>query len=267
MMAAKLTLSFAGIIGVALALLVGGMGSAGATWLRGDEIAYVSYHNLNADIFVIDLNHGLTYNLTNDEAYDVAPAWSPDGEWIAFASDRDGRRNIYVMDRFGRGIRRLTNSGGVYTEPRWSSDGQSLIFIALDQAPNGIYSVNFDGDNFRRLDDPGNPGGMVLDLAYDPGDLSRSLSPDGRRLAFMTYRNRAWGIYVSPNTSRQGAELLVDVGRFTEIPVWSPDGTRMAFTAQRDGVIDLFVIDVDGSSTPRRLTFNRELDISPSWRP
>jgi TolB protein len=255
------------MVGTALALLVGGMRSAGETWLRGDEIAYVSYHNLNADIFVIDLNHDLRYNLTDDEAYDVSPAWSPDGEWIAFASDRDGRRNIYLMDRFGRGVRRLTETGGVFTEPRWSQDGSSLIFIALDQAPNGIYSVDIDGSNFQRLDDPTNPGGMVLDLAYDPGDLTRSLSPDGSRIAFMTYRDHAWGIYVSPNTSRQEAQLLVDVGRFTEIPVWSPDGKRMAYTAQRDGVIDLFVIDVDGRATPRRLTFNRELDVSPTWRP
>jgi Tol biopolymer transport system component len=91
-------------------------------------------------------------------------------------------------------------------------------------------------------------------------------SPDGSHFAFMTYRNQAWGIYLSQNTSRHDAHLLVDVGRFTEPPSWSPDGKRMAYTAQHDGVIDLFVIDVDGG-TPQRLTFNRELDVSPTWRP
>jgi TolB protein len=47
--------------------------------------------------------------------------------------------------------------------------------------------------------------------------------------------------------------------------VWSPDGEKMAFIA-RDGSTDLFVIDLRGG-TPRRLTTNREIDTSPSWRP
>lgn len=263
----KMSLFLTAIIGTALALLTGGMGIAGAMWLRGDEIAFVSYHDVNTDIFIIDVNHRLTYNLTNDDAYDVAPAWSPDGEWIAFASDRDGRRNIYLADHIGRSIRRLTASDGVYTQPRWSADGTRLVFTSLNEAPNGIYTIDIDGSNFRRLDDPGNPGEMILDLAYDPGNLSQMFSPDGSRFAFMTFRDQAWGIYVSRDGSRQDARLLVDVGRFTETPIWSPDGRRMAYTAQRDGLIDLFVIDVDGGATPQRLTFSRALDVSPAWRP
>lgn len=265
----RLSLSLAAMIGAALALTAGVMGIAGAGWLRGDEIAYVSYRDNTTDIFIIDVAHGLRYNLTHDAAYDVAPAWSPDGEWIAYASDRDGGRNIYLVDRFGHGIRRLTEPNGYYTQPRWTADGRSLVFISINEAPNGIYSVDIDGGNFQRLDDPGSPGAIQIDLGYNPGDISRMFSPDGSRFAFMTYRNHAWGIYVSRSNSRQDARLLVDVGRFTEQPSWSPDGRRMAYTDQRDGVVDLFVIDVDGDGepTPQRLTFNREIDISPTWRP
>lgn len=265
MILTRMTLALAAGIGAALTLLTGIVEVTAASWLRGDEIAFVSYRNYNADIYVIDVAHGLIYNLTNDDSYDVAPAWSPDGEWIAFASNRDGSRNIYVSDRLGRDVRRLTTEGGIYSLPRWSADGGSLVFTSLT-GDNGIYSIDIDGSNFRRLGDPDDPGNIVIDLAYDPGSISRMSSPDGSSFAFMTYRNQAWGIYLSQNASRRDARLLVNIGRFTEQPSWSPDGRRVAYTAMRDGVIDLFVIDVDGG-TPQRLTFNRELDVSPIWRP
>ena len=48
--------------------------------------------------------------LTNNAAFDIEPAWSPDGTKIAFASDRDGNVEIYVMNADGTGQTRLTNN-------------------------------------------------------------------------------------------------------------------------------------------------------------
>ena len=47
--------------------------------------------------------------LTNN-AVDLLPAWSPDGQRIAFASTRDGNSEIYVMNADGSGQTRLTNN-------------------------------------------------------------------------------------------------------------------------------------------------------------
>ena len=259
------------IAGLAVGLSVVLMGSAmlaGDVLLHSAEIAYVSYHAINPDIFVIDINHALTYNLTRSAAYDVAPAWSPDGRWIAFASDRDGRRGIYVMDPFGEQVRRLTPDDNGYTLPFWSSDGQRVYFFALNQGTDAIYSVDFDGGNFQTIsaNDPSS-GSIRLDLGIDPSNISRSLSPDGSRIAFLTFRDQGWAIYISTNEMRSDARLLARIGRFTETPVWSPDGEQMAFIALRDNTTDLYVIDVDGGGAPQRLTANRAIDSSPAWRP
>ena len=240
----------------------------GGVLLPGAEIAYVSYADINPDIYLIDVNRQMIHNLTHNPAYDIAPAWSPDGQWIAFASDRAGRRAIYVMDRFGGQVRRLTTGDNPYSDPRWSADGQRLVFTNLNRA-NSLYRINFDGSDEQLLTDPDNPNASIqIDLALDPGGLNHASSPDGQQVAFMTFRSDAWGIYLSPDNSHQDAHLLVEIGMFTEVPVWSPDSRRMAFIARRDSSTDLYIIDVDApGSIPRRLTFNRAIDSSPAWRP
>src|SRR5262249_20824928 len=140
--------------------------------------------------------------------------------------------------------------------------------------PPATYSVNLDGSDLHRLDDPNRTaaeGSPVrdadVDVAAKTQDVSRALSPDGSRTAFLTYRDRGWGIYISQNENYRDARLLVTVGIFTEAPVWSPDGTRVAYIALGDGTSDLYMVDVDGDGTPHRLTFSQVIDASPVWRP
>src|SRR5262245_17279780 len=58
--------------------------------------------------------------LTNNNASDEGPAWSPDGSRIAFASNRDGKTEIYVMDADGSNVKRLTNNLSDDFSPKWS---------------------------------------------------------------------------------------------------------------------------------------------------
>ena len=58
--------------------------------------------------------------LTDNDAFDAYPAWSPDGTKIAFDSERDGNWEIYVMNADGTGQTNLTNDPAYDSEPDWS---------------------------------------------------------------------------------------------------------------------------------------------------
>lgn len=251
-------------------LLVAGASAVARTLPSGGEIAFMSYQDINPDIYVMDVDQVLVHNLTHSDAYEGAPAWSPDGRWLAFISDREAGTQVYVMDANGGNIRRLTDGTGSYGAPRWSADGARLAFPAFHLGQGALVTVNFDGSGLALVTSETNRAGQVMiDLGIEVGGLSRVLSPDRSRLMFLSYRDTQWGIYLS-NPDRSDDHLLTYVGDFAEPPVWSWDGRRVAYIAFRRSTSDLFVIDVpvnDGAVSPRQLTFSRAIDSSPSWRP
>lgn len=105
--------------------------------------AYVTEEAGNQEIFL--LNPGQTgddtelVNMTNDDAADTYPAWSPDGEWLAFLSERTGKAEVFVVHVAGSRLTQLTNDPGVQWQGplSWSRDG---AWIALTGTP-----VNDDG--------------------------------------------------------------------------------------------------------------------------
>ena len=96
---------------------------------------------------------GLT-RLTDNEAGDMHPNWSPDGQRIAFQSDRDGDWEIYVMNSDGSGLTRLTdNEVAPVIMLSWSPDGRRIALISNQDGDWEIYVMNSDGSGLTRLTD------------------------------------------------------------------------------------------------------------------
>ena len=74
------------------------------------------------------------------------------------------------------------------------------------------------------------------------------ISPDGKTIAF-TYKGNIFTVGVSGGESRQ----LTSGGAYDSTPIWSPDGSKIAFRSNRLGSDDVFIVDAKGG-TPRRVT-------------
>ncbi len=109
-------------------------------------------------------------------------------------------------------------------------------------------------------------------------DVSPVWSPDGRRIAFVSFRDTLAGkwnlgpgtIYLldfDPMTGSGGNLVrLTDGGGNDGWPTWSPDGRRIAFQSDRSGNWDIWIINVDGTGLTQ-LTHSPADDEHPDWSP
>jgi hypothetical protein len=87
---------------------------------------------------------GRVERITDDDALDTAPAWTPDGRFLLFASDRGGIFNLYAWEGATGRIRQVTNvETGAY-EPDVSPDGRTIVFAGYSRAGFDLATIPFD---------------------------------------------------------------------------------------------------------------------------
>ncbi len=123
------------------------------------------------------------------------------------------------------------------------------------------------------------PGGLVFRLqvadsdGYNPvtvlksGEpiMSPSWSPDGKRLAYVSFESGRSKIYIQ-GVADQERQLVADFKGINGAPAWSPDGRRLAMTLSKDGNAEIYVLDLD-TRRLQRLTKNRVIDTEAAWSP
>ena len=172
---------------------------------------------------------------------------------------------IYVMDDDGKNQRNLTNHPSDDYAPSWSPDGTRIAFMSNRDGnvrKGGvlttfeIYVIDTDGRNPQNL-------------TNDPNsDASPAWSPDGKRIAFTSYRDghvhaiHGWPtaeIYVMDTDGGNPQNLTNDLNDDRH-PSWSPDGKRIVFSSERDGhfigdfeeiTSEIYVMDADGGESAK----------------
>lgn len=221
------------------------------------------------DIWTMEVG-GAPKKLTSDTYLDADPAWSPDGSQVAFSSDRaaTGNLDIYIRDLKTGRDRRLAETPTSDFGASWSADGKQVAFISLLAHSSGaeIYVVNADGSGLKKI--------QFFPLR---NPSSPTWSADKRTVmvgAFVQYSQRfresvyrLMAIPVSGGDARQldimakGLHVIdsgIDAG-----PVWSPDGSTVAFI--HDGFVTTQKVNASGDPVGEPKAITKEASHAPSW--
>lgn len=90
-------------------------------------------------------------------------------------------------------------------------------------------------------------------------DMSPSWSPDGKKIAYISFKTRYPELYVS---GRQ----ITKLNSTTLTPSWAPDGKKLVIASAYKGNTELYLVDLKGSVL-RRLTNEPNIDFNPSVAP
>jgi Tol biopolymer transport system component len=186
----------------------------------GTRVAFDREGSTTQDVWILDLERGVTSRLTFATGFSNVPLWSPDGRTVAFASLHDGI-DIY---------RRASNFSGS-DEPLAELHANAIMFPS-DWSSDGRYLTYYRTMPDSRLDEWVLPldGGEPRALLHEPFSESQAqFSPNGRWLAYVSDESGVPQIYVQSFPGLSGKWQVSNAGGTQ--PRWAHDGTELYYLA------------------------------------
>jgi len=133
------------------------------------------------------------------------------------------------------------------------ANGQ-IAFVSDRNGSRDIYVMNADGSGVTQLTNNLNPSFYYAEFP--------NWSADGKQIAFDVNSRTLYAV----NGDGSGLTALTnDASIVHEFPSWAPDGKKLAFDSNLNGFLDVYTMNVDGSSV-QQLTYG-DADIHPAWSP
>jgi TolB protein len=220
----------------------------------GQWLAYVSFENHLSAVYVQRVRSGERRLVSARVGVNSAPAWSPDGNRLALTlSGSTGNLDLFTLDLRTQVLTRLTEDPAVDTEAVWSPDGKTIYFTSDRAGSAQIYRL-----------DPGSPQRVQRVTFNVPYAARPRLSPDGRKLAFITSEGKNFRIAVLDLPS--GTVTLLSRGALDESPSFAPNGAIIIYSGRDGPVGTLATVSVDGQVTQRLKSEQGEVR-EPVWGP
>ena len=207
------------------------------------------------DLHVLDVGTGEFSEIETDLLVSFFPKWSPDGSTVMYVDPLP--YFIYTIKEDGTEKVQVTNIRS--NNGDWSPDGSQIVFQSdHDNEPQDtpdLYVIDADGSDLEEiLDDP------------PQIDFSPRWSPNGDQVLFISMRTGSMQMYTL-DLSDLAFEQISDFEMNISEAVWSPDGSRIAFSADGGSGSDIYAVDADGVSNLLQLTNDGNANLYPCWSP
>jgi dipeptidyl aminopeptidase/acylaminoacyl peptidase len=222
--------------------------------LKWKDNKYESY------LWIVSTDGGEAYKYTNKPG-DSSPQWSPDGKHVTFLRGKGDERQIWIMRTTGGEAIQLTEHKAPIRSFKWSKDSKSIIFLAPDikskeekeeeklgndviwvyEGPHGQLSkgrwTNFWHFDLETKKEKQITKEEMLVHGFD-------VSPDGKHIVYVYRtedgRNRSYLAEIAMVNIEDGSITKLTDNKAPEgMPLWSPDGKKIAYLAPDDKTWEL----------------------------
>jgi dipeptidyl aminopeptidase/acylaminoacyl peptidase len=203
----------------------------------------------NYDLWMVSWDGSESVQLTNSPDGESRARFSPDGKYLSFVSGRQGltKPQLWLMDRRGGEAKKLTDLKTDLEDYVWSPDGKRIALVLRD--PDYADSAK------TKVRKP-----YVLDRYQFKADIKGYLEKSPVHL------------YVYDLAAKRIDTLTTGIYDETT-PVWSPDGSQLAFVSNRSDDpdrnqnTDIYVMEARKGAAMKQLTTWTGYDNNPAWSP
>ena len=224
---------------------------------------HILYGQLGSGLELVNVETGLVTMLAVANASIQGAAISPDGQSVIYIAESHlSYQTVWRAEASGLGARILFDLGGTGYIFDWSPNSEKILYMggpgadqALEQetAQGPLWLMDAEGKTRQPLNGP-----FIAGFGFEP-----VWSPDGEWLAFTGLSDgEEYGCAHKdpapqwPQCQFEGSAIYVVHAKTGELralakgiqPIWSPDGSMLAFISNQTGISELWLVDREGNN-------------------